>query len=156
MPGSASGKANRIAAGTFLNKSAHEAVGGGLHHWLTEKLTGLNTHVKYLHTKYMFADVLSDNPTVISGSANFSEASTTKNDENMVIVQGNTDVADIFFGEFMRLFDHFYFRQTVERQTPDKHGRITQDMFYLVPDNSWTERYFDPKSPKFLERKYFA
>ena len=127
-----------------------------MHAWLAEKLTGLNTHVQYLHTKYMFVDAMTDNPTVVSGSANFSGASTTSNDENMVIVQGNTDVADIFLGEFMRLFNHFYFRQTVKKQRPKVNGTISDASFYLEPNDQWTARYFDPASPKFLERRLFA
>lgn len=147
---------NRTAVGSILAKSADDAVGTDLHRWLAEQLTGLNTHVKYLHTKYMFVDAMTDNPTVISGSANFSGASTTSNDENMVIVQGDTEVTDIFLGEFMRLFNHFYFRQTVAKQKPKADGTLSDASFYLAPDDSWTARYFDPQSGKFLERKLFA
>lgn len=147
---------NRTAVGSILSGAAGDAVGAELHAWLAEKLTGLNTHVQYLHTKYMFVDAMTDNPTVISGSANFSGASTISNDENMVIVQGNTDVADIFLGEFMRLFNHFYFRQTVKKQKPKANGTISDASFYLAPDDRWTARYFDPTSPKFLERRLFA
>lgn len=57
----------------------------------------------------MLVDPLSDNPIVIAGSANFSDASTIQNDENMVIIRQNKRVADIYFGEFMRLFSHFSF-----------------------------------------------
>ncbi len=53
---------------------------------------------------------LGTNPLVVSGSANFSEASTTDNDENMLIIRGNPRVADIYLGEFMRLYRHFAFR----------------------------------------------
>lgn len=147
---------NRIAVGSVLSQAGNDAVGSELHHWLKEQLTGLNTHVKYLHTKYMFTDAMTDTPTVVSGSANFSAASTTKNDENMVVVHGNTDLADIFLGEFMRLFDHFYFRQTVAKQRRRGKPKVVDTTFYLAPDDSWVARYFDPKSRKFLERKLFA
>jgi len=32
--------------------------------------------------------------------------SVTDNDENMLLIRGDTRVADIFFGEFMRVFAH--------------------------------------------------
>jgi phospholipase D-like protein len=147
---------NRTAVGSFLDDRSNDAVAGELQHWLAEKLTGLNDHVKYLHTKYMFVDAMTDNPLVISGSANFSDASTISNDENMVIIQGNKDVADIFLGEFMRLFNHFYFRQTVKKQQAKANGKIADKSFYLAPDDSWTDRYFDPASRKYMERKLFA
>lgn len=146
---------NRTAVGSILTGEQSDAIGGELHHWLQEKLTGLNGHVKYLHTKYMFVDAMTDNPLVISGSANFSSASTTKNDENMVVIQGNTDVVDIFLGEFMRLFDHFKFRQ-ISQQQKKKAGTVSDKSFYLIPDDSWTKPFFDPKSNKFMERRLFA
>jgi phosphatidylserine/phosphatidylglycerophosphate/cardiolipin synthase-like enzyme len=83
---------------------------GAFNHWLVEQLSGLNVHVRYLHTKYMLIDPLGANPLVVSGSANFSEASTTNNDENMLIIRGNPRVADIYLGEFMRLYRRFAFR----------------------------------------------
>jgi phosphatidylserine/phosphatidylglycerophosphate/cardiolipin synthase-like enzyme len=70
-----------------------------------------NKHVRYIHTKYMLIDPLSDDPIVITGSANFLKASTTGNDENMLIIRGDTAVADIYLTEFMRLFTHSEFRK---------------------------------------------
>jgi hypothetical protein len=70
------------------SKQVFVAVGseGGpdsLARWAKEALTGFNVHVPYLHTKILLVDPLSANPTVISGSANFSPNSTDLNDENM-------------------------------------------------------------------------
>ena len=44
--------------------------------WVPERLCGLNSNVRYVHNKFMLVDPLSDNPVVVAGSANFSEAST--------------------------------------------------------------------------------
>lgn len=60
-------------------------------------------HVYWIHTKYMIIDPFSNDPVVISGSANFSKASTDTNDENMLIIKGDKRIADIYFGEYMRL-----------------------------------------------------
>src|SRR5262249_46352390 len=79
-------KANKFAIGSRLGK-------GAFNHWLVEQLSGLNVNVRYLHTKYMLIDPLGVTPLVVSGSANFSEASTTNNDENMLIIRGNPRVA---------------------------------------------------------------
>src|ERR1700712_1336943 len=54
--------------------------------WAQEHLTGFNPHVPYLHTKVLLIGPLSQTPTTVSGSANFSVASTNANDENMLIV----------------------------------------------------------------------
>jgi phosphatidylserine/phosphatidylglycerophosphate/cardiolipin synthase-like enzyme len=78
-------------------------------HWLKEQVTGFNTHVKFIHTKYMLIDPLSNDSLIITGSANFSDASTKKNDENMLVIRGDTRVADIYLTEFMRLLCIFIF-----------------------------------------------
>lgn len=150
---------NKIAKGAILGGSqsaTDQAVGGALHRWLKETLTGLNFHVKYLHTKYMLLDALSDDPVVISGSANFSAASTRNNDENMVIARGDTDLADVYVGEFMRLFAHFYFRDIAGRHAAAQAGETPEWDPHLCPDDSWTDPWFDEGSTKFLERKLLA
>lgn len=140
---------NRVAIGAYLEEDT-----GELHQWAREKLTGLNEHVKYLHTKYMIIDALSDDPVLISGSANFSDNSTKNNDENMLIVRGNTRVADIYLGEFMRLFNHFYFRDVANRQAKE-HGSEERESAYLVPDDSWTAPFYEQDSVKWKERLLF-
>src|SRR6185437_11922371 len=99
-----------------------------LSRWAQETLTGFNDFVDFLHTKILLVDALGDVPTVISGSANFSDASTTGNDENMLIISGDCEVADVYFTEYMRIFQHFYARWWAARlhaaQPPDSadHG----------------------------------
>ena len=97
-------KANVFAIGSIIRDDALEG-------WVKERLTGLNKNVNYVHNKFMLIDPLSSNPTVVAGSANFSNASTTNNDENMLVIKGNKRVADIYFGEFMRLYSHHAFRR---------------------------------------------
>ena len=79
--------------------------------WLKE-ISGIsaNEHVRWVHTKFMLVDPLSDDPVVITGSANFSGASVNTNHENMLVIRGDTRVADIYLGEFMRQFSSYAFR----------------------------------------------
>ena len=86
---------NVFAIGDFIRTNEVDG-------WLKERLSGLNAHVRYVHNKFMLVDPLGNDPIVICGSANFSEASTIRNDENMLVIRGNTRVADIYLGEFMR------------------------------------------------------
>jgi phosphatidylserine/phosphatidylglycerophosphate/cardiolipin synthase-like enzyme len=101
----------------------------------------------------MIIDPLGEDPLVITGSANFSDASTRKNDENMLVIRGDKRVADIYLSEFMRLFNHFQFRGLV-------HARAATGLAgarsFLVPNDSWIARYYEPGTPKYLERLYFA
>src|SRR5262249_29431013 len=66
---------NEVAGANILPHNEFE-------HWLAEQLSGLNTRVKYVHTKYILIDSLGDTPCLIGGSASFSGGSTRKNDEN--------------------------------------------------------------------------
>jgi phosphatidylserine/phosphatidylglycerophosphate/cardiolipin synthase-like enzyme len=118
---------------------------------LAERLTGLNRHVMYVHTKYALINPLSDDPLVITGSANFSDASTKNNDENMLVIRGDTGVADVYLGEFMRLFNHFFARNLVSRQRDPSISRLT----HLRPDDSWRVAHYRD-GPQQKERLYFA
>jgi len=111
-----------------------------LYQWARETSTralGLNQHVVYVHSKFMLADPLGDDPVVITGSANFSEASTTDNDENMILIRGDLRVADIYFTEFNRLFNHYYFRSVLETTGDNDEGAS----MFLAEDDSWLTKY---------------
>jgi phosphatidylserine/phosphatidylglycerophosphate/cardiolipin synthase-like enzyme len=146
---------NQLTSGAFL---AH-----GLHQFLNERLTGLNVHVRFIHTKYCLVDALSDDPLVITGSANFSAASVKDNDENIFVIRGDTRVADIYVSEFMRLFTHMYFRaRTTDAEagkaapTPSARAPVAEeDILFLSPDDSWTKPWYADGDPKQLERELF-
>jgi len=129
--------------------------------WLSE-MSRINPHVHvyWIHTKYMLVDPLSKTPTVISGSANFSKASTDTNDENMLVIRGDKRISDIYFGEYIRLYAHYAFREAVKwAMEKEKLGK-PQDWKpqYLIDDDKWMKPYFDPKdtSARYARRKYFA
>jgi phosphatidylserine/phosphatidylglycerophosphate/cardiolipin synthase-like enzyme len=144
---------NLISVGGVLNENALDEWLNS--RWKEEKLTGLNKHVQYIHTKYMLLDPLGDDPIVITGSANFSKNSTINNDENMVIICGNKRVADMYLGEFMRLYDHFRFRGTpLGAMAKRRKGKMPS--LYLAPDDSWTNQYFQAGHPKQKQRLLFS
>jgi phosphatidylserine/phosphatidylglycerophosphate/cardiolipin synthase-like enzyme len=136
-----------FASGAFLPE-------GALANFLGERSNPLNTN-RYIHNKFMLVDPLSDDPLVISGSANFSKPSQRINDENMLVIRGDTRVADIYFGEFMRVFDHHYARYIVRLLTDE--GRSDPEAGYLKTDTKdWVPSHFNPASYKAKRRKYFT
>jgi phosphatidylserine/phosphatidylglycerophosphate/cardiolipin synthase-like enzyme len=146
----------KITADKFNKVAVAGVLGSGkFERWMREHtVPDLNGHVKYIHTKYMLIDPLGSDPLTISGSANFSNASTKNNDENMLLVRGDKRVADIYLGEFMRLFNHHYFRYIVKKfNQPDP---VTGKRGFLAPDDSWRVPYYTKETPKHLEREYFA
>lgn len=145
-----------IAVGKHIEQNAFDR-------WLAEidKIVE-EAHVLYVHTKYMLIDPLGANPIVIVGSANFSEASTDTNDENMLVIQGNSAVADVYLGEFMRLFSHYAFRESIGFKgatSPQK----TLVRKHLIESPDWIDGpdgrssgYFVPGRDRALRRKYFS
>lgn len=132
---------NVFAIGDFIRTNKIDG-------WVKEKLSNLNSNVRYVHNKFMLADPLTDDPIVISGSANFSDASTQNNDENMVITRGNKRVADIYLGEFMRLYSHHAFRESLKWRDPD-------DLPKPLRTDDWWRDYFG-QTPRSTRRKFFA
>jgi HKD family nuclease len=133
----------------------------GFDRWLKEidRIVS-KVNVQWVHLKFMLVDPLSDDPTVVTGSANFSAASTTTNDENMLVIKGSKRVADIYLGEYMRLYSHYAFREAVKiflEQHPDAKPEDMKQGF-LIEKGDWTVPYFDPKdrSGRRARRLYFA
>jgi len=137
-------KQNRFAVGSRIAVNSFDR-------WVKERLTGLNQHVQYIHTKFMLLNPLSDDPIIIAGSANFSEDSTKANDENMLVIRGNTRVADIYIGEYMRLWNHYAFREWASKQAdPDDTA-----FRHLEAGDTWTAEYFGD-TDRSRQRQYFA
>ena len=162
------GKEAQIAAIRQLQARANVVIAIGnriainnFDQWLEEldHITG-HVNVHWIHLKFMLADPLSDTPIVVTGSANFSDASTRTNDENMLVIKDNTRVADIYLGEYMRLYSHYAFREAVQiflEKNPDAKPEDMRQGF-LIENGDWTKSYFDPsdKSARMARRLYFA
>jgi phosphatidylserine/phosphatidylglycerophosphate/cardiolipin synthase-like enzyme len=135
------------------------AIGGkrpisGVERWLDElaQITS-PVHVYWIHTKFALIDPLGKAPIVITGSANFSDASTDTNHENMLVISGDTRVADIYLTEYTRLFAHYAFRETlIKREIWDLADWQPED---LVSDPSWSDGYFR-FGQRAARRRYFA
>ncbi len=127
---------------------------GALANFLAERDNPLNRN-DYIHTKFMLVDPLGKDPLVVTGSANFSRPSQRINDENMLVIRGDTRVADIYLGVFLRIFDHHYARYLVKKLTA--LGASDPNAGYLKETtSSWLSAHFDPKSYKSKRRRYFV
>ncbi len=106
-----------------------------------------------IHTKVLLIDPWSSNPQALFGSANFSDESCQKNDENAFLTR-DPRVCAILTTEFMRMYDHYKSRGFINQLRTTGH---TDDDF-LKPDDSWLRTSFDPvaSSHKFLDRQTFV
>ena len=121
-------------------------------HFEKEALYRKQGNIFYIHTKFLLIDALSDDPLACSGSANFSANSLQQNDENMLLIRGNTRVADIYMTEFDRIFRHFYFRDIANQLAKDGKGA---DDAFLDETSAWTDSYFKPNAFKTKPREMF-
>ncbi|MBX2811234.1 MAG: hypothetical protein KTR25_05470 [Myxococcales bacterium] len=149
-----------IALGTSLNRLAlhHRLPGYKLDEWFhQEEHYRTKGHIFYIHTKYMLVDILSDHPYIFSGSANFSNNSVERNDENMLLLSGAsaTSVMGVYVTEFQRLFNHFYFRTIALRRARSSHVQRETKIATLDPTDRWVHRHFRPGSYHDKRRRLF-
>jgi len=127
-----------------------------------------------IHAKTIVIDPWSENPQVLIGSANFSEASCSDNDENAMLITGKKRLSSIIATEFMRMYDHYKSRFYIDR-FDDKNKAIKKENkqrkaqgldpkplkkmdTHLKDDESWNRTAFDPGSTshKFRDRIVFS
>ncbi|WP_194972516.1 phospholipase D-like domain-containing protein [Aquiflexum lacus] len=126
--------------------------GWNLENWMRREVHfRTKGYVFFVHTKYMAIDVMDNNPTVFTGSANFSPNSLHSNDENMLLIQGDSAVSDVYTVEFFRLQTHFYFRQVANRMS--ESGTNDPEIRFLDPTDSWVKKHFTKGNYRYLRRE---
>ena len=145
--------ANKIA-GFHRDKTAQFAATAladhGFEAWLKEATIAGAGNI-LIHTKIVVVDFTTDSPVIISGSHNLSGPASEKNDENYLVIQGNTDLADSYGVEVMRIYDHYRARW-VAQEMAKKRSAV---MGTLQPSDKWTDRYFKKDSLHFRDRLRF-
>jgi phosphatidylserine/phosphatidylglycerophosphate/cardiolipin synthase-like enzyme len=98
-------------------------------------------------------DPLSADPVVVTGSANFSNNSVMRNDENMLLIRGDKRAADIYFTEFNRVFNFFYLGMALQNmKAEEKKSGIS---LFLDPTDGWLKKY-QPGELRYKRVKAFA
>ena len=120
----------------------------GLEGWLKENMKGQKGNL-LVHTKAIVVDFTSDSPTIISGSHNLSDAASNGNDENYLIIHGDTDLADRYGLELLRFYEHYRFRYFAKKLQ-------LKQVRPLAVDDSWTDDYYREGDLRMLSRLRFA
>jgi phosphatidylserine/phosphatidylglycerophosphate/cardiolipin synthase-like enzyme len=140
-----------IAAAVTLSTPLHDSQGKLLEGKESFRHAGI-----HIHSKIIIADPFGSDPIIVTGSANFSNNSTTTNDSNSLILRGQTAVADIYATEFMRMFEHYHFRATLENAEKKLKSADDSVTLALVEDDSWTNEYYVVGSNAEKDRRIFA
>ncbi|WP_438298767.1 phospholipase D-like domain-containing protein [Pseudomonas sp. NMS19W] len=120
----------------------------GLEGWLKENMKGQKGNL-LVHTKAIVTDFTSDSPTIISGSHNLSAAASNGNDENFLIIRGDTELADRYGLELLRFYEHYRFRYFAKKLA-------LKQVQPLAADDSWTNDYYVEGDLRQLSRLRFA
>jgi phosphatidylserine/phosphatidylglycerophosphate/cardiolipin synthase-like enzyme len=120
----------------------------GLEGWLQEGMKGQKGRL-LVHTKAIVCDFTSDAPVVISGSHNLSAAASNGNDENFLIMRGDTDLADRYGLELLRFYEHYRFRYYAKKLA-------LKQVQPLAADDSWSDEYYREGDLRKLSRLRFS
>jgi phosphatidylserine/phosphatidylglycerophosphate/cardiolipin synthase-like enzyme len=129
-----------------------------IYNWLPETHAGkvFKSGTNFIHNKVILVDPLSESPVVVTGSANFSDNSILRNDENTLVIKGNTQVADLYFTEFARIFNHYSTRSDVKKlsKANEESGHNPN---HLWPDPAqWVPSFFNPSALKCKRKNMFS
>jgi phosphatidylserine/phosphatidylglycerophosphate/cardiolipin synthase-like enzyme len=120
----------------------------GLEGWLKENMKGQKGNL-LVHTKAVITDFTTDAPTIISGSHNLSTSASNGNDENFLIIHGDTDLADRYGLELLRFYEHYRFRYFAKKLE-------LKQVSPLAVDDSWAHDYYVEGDLRQLSRLRFA
>ncbi len=120
----------------------------GLEGWVKEGLKGQKGNL-LVHTKVIVANFTTENPIVISGSHNLSVPASNGNDENYLIMRGDTDLADRYGLEILRFYEHYRFRYYAKKLKLKKAKPLSID-------DSWVDDYYTPGHLKESARLRFS
>ena len=101
-----------------------------------------------IHHKFVVCDFNGENPRVYAGSSNLANAESSNGDN--LVEFADRDVATKYAVEAIRLIDHYRFRSVQKKATSDSPLRLKRR------GEDWSSAFFDPKSPRNLERTVFV
>jgi phosphatidylserine/phosphatidylglycerophosphate/cardiolipin synthase-like enzyme len=128
--------------------TATALLSNGLEGWVKEGLRGQKGNL-LVHTKVVVTNFTTDDPVVISGSHNLSVPASNGNDENYLIMRGDTDLADRYGLEVLRFYEHYRFRYYAKKLK-------LKEVKPLAIDDSWADEYYTVGNLKESARLRFS
>jgi phosphatidylserine/phosphatidylglycerophosphate/cardiolipin synthase-like enzyme len=85
--------------------------------WWEREIKNTGKFMIAVHSKIIVIDPAGENPVVMTGSHNFSDRASTKNDDNLVIIQGDNNLALTYAARIVSIYDTY--RWQAWRNTPE-------------------------------------
>lgn len=119
-------------------------------YWMTELLKSSPKAHAIIHDKVLVIDAFTDNCTVITGSHNLGYRASYNNDENMLIIKGDQDLATSYATHILNVYNHYRFRYYQSKLKSD-----SKKYKGLTPDDSWQEPYFNDKRGESIDTRFW-
>jgi phosphatidylserine/phosphatidylglycerophosphate/cardiolipin synthase-like enzyme len=101
-----------------------------------------------IHDKVVVIDPFSDDCVVVTGSHNLGYRASHNNDENMLIIHGNRQLAAAYTCHVLDLYDHYAWRYWLHKE-PKTFGRP------LDETDAWQDRYIKGAAEKAPELRFW-
>jgi phosphatidylserine/phosphatidylglycerophosphate/cardiolipin synthase-like enzyme len=123
-----------------------KAIKDAFHDWASEVMNQ-GVHV---HSKVIVIDPFGKNPVVITGSHNLGYKASTKNDDNMMIVEDNAPLAASYAANIIAIYQTYRWNTYV-----DAHAKDPQVWHGLVDNATWQDSYLKAGGPDLAEIKFW-
>ena len=123
-----------------------KAIKDVFHDWASEVMNQ-GVHV---HSKVIVIDPFGEHPVVITGSHNLGYKASTKNDDNMMIVEGNAPLAASYAANIIAIYQTYRWNTYV-----DAHAKDPQVWHGLVDNATWQDSYLKADGPDLAEIKFW-
>jgi len=102
-----------------------------------------------IHSKIVVIDPFSPDSVVITGSHNMGPKASGQNDENLIIIQGNSDLAQSYAVNIMSVYDKYRWRYKMWQDQEYSGWKGLQD------NDEWQDSYLDLNGEKNKELDFF-
>lgn len=91
-----------------------------------------------VHSKVVVIDPNGKKPVVVTGSHNFSVSASSKNDENLLIIEGNAALAQAYAVNIQSVYDHYEFRAVAKLMQSEGKDIVSS----MKDPKSWQPAWF--------------
>ncbi len=108
------------------------AIPGTLKFWQKELLKLPRAHAM-VHSKVVVIDPYGEHPVVMTGSHNMGPKASGVNDENLILIEGNGDLASQYAGNIMQIYSQYRWRASIQAQdgAPKWQGLADDDQWQI-------------------------
>lgn len=115
--------------------------------WMAELLKSSPTAHAIIHDKIVVVDAFTDDSVVITGSHNLGYRASYNNDENLLIIRGNKELATMYATHVMDVYDHYRWRFYLNKNKKKFTGLNSKD--------TWQAPYFNNKRGESIDRRFW-